>query len=170
MEDHDYHLVMYLMPPSLNYIVKRFATCEFKPLSWTSLNEWLGLSIYRNLQAGQLSSAISLVVAAKKAKNYAEKLLKVSAGVLLKNPDVYTLWNFRREAFKHAVDSGSDVAELTGKELNLTQQCLLEQPKSYGTWHHRKWVLDQGSADLDEELELVDKCVHAYASFQHAHE
>lgn len=27
-------------------------------------------------------------------------------------------------------------------EISLTEQCLISNPKSYGAWHHRFWILD----------------------------
>lgn len=42
-------------------------------------------------------------------------------------------------------------------ELALTQACLQENPKSYSTWHHRKWVVLKGLADLNAELKLVSR-------------
>jgi geranylgeranyl transferase type-2 subunit alpha len=39
----------------------------------------------------------------------------------------------------------------------VLQACLTENPKSYSTWHHRKWVVAQGLAPLERELQLVSR-------------
>jgi hypothetical protein len=41
------------------------------------------------------------------------------------------------------------------------QACLTENPKSYSTWHHRKWVVLQKHADLQREMKLVNRWVSA---------
>ena len=113
-----------------------------------------------------------------------EKQLKLTAGVLMANPDIHTLWNIRRECVESIIsdlekkmeteksegepvqtegdaaksdenteETGGKKAEeesrvevsdgLWMKEVELTGQCLLTNPKSYGAWHHRCYSLDK---------------------------
>lgn len=71
---------------------------------------------------------------------------------------IYTIWNYRREALEPIFAAGGDAAQAASDaELALTQACLTENPKSYSTWHHRKWVVLKGLADLAKELKLVGR-------------
>ena len=83
--------------------------------------------------------------------------------VLTANPDIHTLWNIRRECVHTLVssqaragdgteegegESDGDRGEGDGdaawrREVELTAQCLITNPKSYGAWHHRCYSLDQ---------------------------
>jgi geranylgeranyl transferase type-2 subunit alpha len=99
----------------------------------------------------------------------ADRLLRVV-------PELYTVWNFRREAAQGALQEALKAAKelreqqeqrddadnddnnerrraavakgeaAVNAELELSQACLQENPKSYCTWHHRRWALDQGVA------------------------
>ena len=73
-----------------------------------------------------------------------EKQLKMTSGVLLANPDITTLWNIRKEMLETilnpAIQFQSHDATLK-KELELTVQCLQNNPKSYGAWYHRCWSM-----------------------------
>jgi len=46
-----------------------------------------------------LSFYLYFVVTQRAAGEYDVEALKLTSGVLSKNPDVYTLWNYRKEIF-----------------------------------------------------------------------
>lgn len=81
--------------------------------------------------------------------------LKSSEGLLRANPDIVTLWNYRKEILLHIKPS----KELINDELYLTEKCLQVNPKSYSAWYHRNWVLDNvdPSPDWNKELSLCTK-------------
>jgi len=75
---------------------------------------------------------------------------------------IYTIWNFRREALAPAFDAGGDIAkEASDGELALSAACLTENPKSYSSWHHRKWIVSKGLCSLEKELVLVSRYRHS---------
>lgn len=81
--------------------------------------------------------------------------LKSTEGLLRANPDIVTLWNYRKEILLHMNPS----KELISEELYLTEKCLQINPKSYSAWYHRNWVLDNvdPSPDWNKELLLCTK-------------
>lgn len=40
------------------------------------------------------------------------------------------------------VEDNAKLVEFCENELRLTEQCLKANPKSYGSWHHRYWILN----------------------------
>lgn len=55
---------------------------------------------------------------------------------------------------------GEEAAEKAARgELALTETALRKNPKSYSTWHYRRWVVSKQLTPLEHELELIGKCV-----------
>ena len=63
---------------------------------------------------------------------------KITAGVLMANPDISTLWAVRKENIEKEVlildEKPDEHDKIMNKELDLTIQCLKENPKSYGNF------------------------------------
>ncbi|XP_027354920.1 geranylgeranyl transferase type-2 subunit alpha 1 [Abrus precatorius] len=88
---------------------------------------------------------------------YSKEALDVSAKLLEVNPECYTAWNYRKLAVQHLLsDSDSDPYSLFDNELKLAEIALRKNFKSYGAWHHRKWVLSKGHSSIDNELRLLN--------------
>ncbi|XP_011644494.1 geranylgeranyl transferase type-2 subunit alpha, partial [Pogonomyrmex barbatus] len=97
----------------------------------------------------------------RKNKIWDDELLLVTKRILLSNSDIYTLWNIRREVFENNKWSEEDYKQLLENEMNLTEQCLRENPKSYSVWHQRCWVMERMSEpDWKKELSLCAKCLN----------
>lgn len=81
--------------------------------------------------------------------------------MLLQNPDIYTLWNVRREAFQNNNWEGKVLEDNYENELILTENCLKRNPKSYCVWHQRCWVMDHmANPDWKRDLALCTKCLN----------
>ncbi|KAJ8726387.1 hypothetical protein PYW07_001085 [Mythimna separata] len=85
-----------------------------------------------------------------------KELLELTGKVLSSNPDIYTLWNIRREILIifQKNDDNEELSQLYDAELHLTEYCLKINPKSYCAWHQREWVLTT-RADPNWEKELA---------------
>lgn len=68
--------------------------------------------------------------------------------MVLLNPDDYNSWNFLKAKFLESDEK--DVKE----QLELTQQAIQVNPKSYATWFHRFLFFRKGSEDRNMELRL----------------
>ncbi|XP_063376371.1 geranylgeranyl transferase type-2 subunit alpha [Cydia fagiglandana] len=97
----------------------------------------------------------------KRKQNELDKeLLDLTGKVLTSNPDVYTLWNIRREIIIQFRQNGEceDLSKQYDDELQLTEYCLKINPKSYCAWHQREWVLTTRSdPDWQRELDVCNK-------------
>lgn len=98
-----------------------------------------------------------------------QRQMTLTEKMLLVNPDPLYLWNIRRRVFESTMQqegSNDDGGASLSNELGLTQAALENNPKAYGAWLHRKWVLSSSlfvsassSADdatlLQNELQLT---------------
>ncbi|KAI5705329.1 hypothetical protein M8J75_013927 [Diaphorina citri] len=96
----------------------------------------------------------------RKNQEYDDEALSLTSEVLRNIPDINSLWNYRKEVLLHmkATLAEEELHELVDRELKLTKDCLLAQPKSYGTWFQRCYVLDHISRapNYEKELELCN--------------
>ncbi|CAG5118074.1 unnamed protein product [Candidula unifasciata] len=105
------------------------------------------------------NAATSKIISKKKNGELDEELLLVSAEVLAVNPDFYTLWNYRKETFLELqkTKSKEELQKMFLSELIFLESCLRVNHKSYGTWHHRCFVMDtMPEPDWNRELELCN--------------
>lgn len=89
------------------------------------------------------TAATKLIFKKREEQTCDEEGLKVAEEILRSNPDFSTLWNFRREIFLSYQEERpkEELQDLFTYELGFLEGCLQVNPKSYGVWHHREWVL-----------------------------
>uniref|UniRef100_K1QZ11 Geranylgeranyl transferase type-2 subunit alpha n=1 Tax=Magallana gigas TaxID=29159 RepID=K1QZ11_MAGGI len=88
-----------------------------------------------------------------------EEGLKLTGEILSVNPDFYSLWNYRKEIFLFMKDNKETefVQKLMQDELGFLESCLKVNPKSYGAWHHRSFILENMPLpDWERELQLCN--------------
>ena len=66
-------------------------------------------------------------------------------------PEILTAWNYRRETIEARTgdaattseggDEGEGEGDWWSDELRVSETALRNNPKSYPSWYHRKWVL-----------------------------
>jgi len=79
--------------------------------------------------------------------------LQVTRELLLLNPDFTTAWNLRRKALSTMVQ---DKVSTIVKELDFSVQTIKTNPKSYGAWFHRKWLIETLAANEEEHRGVPD--------------
>ncbi|BFZ13256.1 hypothetical protein BsWGS_16295 [Bradybaena similaris] len=106
------------------------------------------------------NAATSKIFSKKKNGELDEELLLASAEVLAVNPDFYTLWNYRKETFLELQKTKprEELQKMFLSELAFLESCLRVNHKSYGTWHHRCFVMNtMPEPDWARELELCNE-------------
>ncbi|XP_016483241.1 geranylgeranyl transferase type-2 subunit alpha 1-like [Nicotiana tabacum] len=126
------------------------------------------------IKASKLRSLQSQFLQFHHNKIYTKEALDVSAKLLESNPEYYTAWNYRKLAVQHnwnlpeADNNEESIKSILDEELRLVENALKRNFKSYGAWHHRKWVLSKGHSSTDKELLLLGKFQKADARNFHA--
>ncbi|XP_023322947.1 geranylgeranyl transferase type-2 subunit alpha [Eurytemora carolleeae] len=141
--------------------------------------------IERDAKLAAYRKAMGVLLSRRAEGKLDDQQLVISGQVLQGNPDISTLWNIRKEILLHYINLGTqkekdvgegekgqeevdcgkeenvpmhDQDEMLSSELDLTQQCLIANPKSYGAWHHRTWCLEHMiNPDWSRELALCRK-------------
>ncbi|KAJ8306025.1 hypothetical protein KUTeg_016570 [Tegillarca granosa] len=93
----------------------------------------------------------------RKKGEHDEEGLKITGEILAVNPDFYSLWNFRKEIYLYILDNRNkdEVQKMMEDELSFLETCLKVNPKSYGSWNHRCFVMDNmPKPDWARELHL----------------
>lgn len=115
-------------------------------------------------KSGAYSKLVGILQTLKSNNDMSEQALELSGQMLKKNPDYYSLWNYRREILiaKNAeiglnMDKSSKITSEKGsvvadKELRLSQEAIMKNPKSYGAWYHRVWIIDRFEVDIMSEI------------------
>ncbi|KAL1222510.1 Geranylgeranyl transferase type-2 subunit alpha 1 [Cardamine amara subsp. amara] len=112
-------------------------------------------------KATKLRSLQSQFMANHHDKIYTNEAIELSTKLLEINPEAYTAWNYRKLAVEDRlsrIESDQNlVKSILDEELNVVESALRQNFKSYGAWHHRKWVLSKGHSSIGNELRLLDK-------------
>ena len=130
----------------------------------TSLNEAQKLEqrARRTKKAQLFGELCKRVLEAHASNSYDAASLEMSEKLAQMNPEMYTVWNYRRAYLSPILSRGGDEAvDASTHELAVTEAALMQNPKSYATFHHRKWVVSSGFCSLERELALVESLLEA---------
>eukprot|EP00250_Pteridium_aquilinum_P015366 c22544_g1_i1 orf=223-2334(-) len=121
---------------------------------------------HEEAKTASFQSLLQEVLHNHRQRNFSKEALLQNAKLLETNPEVYTAWNYRKLAVTYLLESQHDESarkSLLDVELHVIERALMRNFKSYGAWHHRKWVLHFGLSSLDHEYRLLDKLLNSDA-------
>ncbi|KAE8133383.1 hypothetical protein BDV38DRAFT_258308 [Aspergillus pseudotamarii] len=106
-------------------------------------------------------------------QQYTPETLQKISELLTKNPEYYTVWNYRRRVLRHEFTQAASreaaadqITALIKNDLLFLMPLLRSFPKCYWIWNYRLWLLDEAKRLLplsisrriwEEELALVGK-------------
>ncbi|KAJ9567818.1 hypothetical protein OSB04_003784 [Centaurea solstitialis] len=116
------------------------------------------------LKAAKIRSLQSQFLHNHHNKIYTKEALEINAKLIEANPEFMTAWNYRKLAFEHNLSSQSEdekgdsdyIKAIIDEELRVVETALRKNFKSYGAWHHRKWVVSKGNSSTERELKLLN--------------
>lgn len=121
----------------------------------TSVEEAARKKKEQDLKAKAYRNGMDKIFTLRSSNNYDSTLLDLCGKILSVNPDISTLWNIRRECILKMTAENEENNSLFERDLSFTEMCLQVQPKSYGAWHHRVWILENSPApDWNREVNL----------------
>lgn len=119
------------------------------------------------------------LISRKKNKDWSRDAFDATQRLLEKNPEFYTIWNYRRNILLNGIFPSStpeQINNILADELMLTTMALKEHPKVYWLWNHRRWclqnipdgpIVDSTSSmqwrndNWNKELAVVEKMLNA---------
>lgn len=111
----------------------------------------------QEIKLKQYRAGIAKILSKRKALEYDEEMMDLTGKILSGNPDVYTMWNIRKECIQKFNEITKD-EEIYKRDLDFTELCLQKNPKSYGGWHHRCWIMENSpNPNWKNEMELCNK-------------
>jgi geranylgeranyl transferase type-2 subunit alpha len=105
---------------------------------------------------------VDIMIMKRSQHDYSSETFELIGQLLTKNPDFYSLWNYRREILL-TLPIGDKEEDLCTKELSLSTTAIKKNPKSYGAWYHRIWILQRYNtvANIDQEMQLCNQFLDA---------
>ena len=111
------------------------------------------------------TSLLNILIDRRKKQEYSEENLLFTSKMIVKNPDFFTLWNYRREILIALYASETKLSysipiekiknnSIRDQELLISSEGIKKNPKSYGAWYHRQWIAERFDIDVTKELEL----------------
>lgn len=121
----------------------------------TSAEEAIRKKKEQDLKAKAYRNGMDKIFAMRQNSSFDQNLLDLSGKILSVNPDLSTLWNIRKECILKMTAGDEPDLTLYERDLGFTEMCLQVQPKSYGAWHHRVWILENSpNPDWNREVNL----------------
>ncbi len=111
------------------------------------------------------TSLLDIFIDKRKKQEYNVENLLFTSKMIAKNPDFFTLWNYRREILISLYGLETNLSysipiekiknnSIRDQELFISSEGIKKNPKSYGAWYHRQWIVERFDIDVTKELEL----------------